>query len=479
MKFDPKAVLNWFKRHWAIPSLTLFILVVLGTTWWFSSGWNASIKSEQERAANDKLTQVKGMQVTYALPAVGPDGRAIELRTEPNAELTRRFAERKAQLTAQGEGVVKLAEAFNKGDKKPLVDGLFPQPAPGQEQRKPLDLAAILVGDPDRGTPSAYQALLDSLRAGGPVSSTQLTSLLEDLRRREEEKVKGANTTRALTPTETEAISRLLLEARRSEYQRRANGISVYADKSVFPQSSAGGAGLGSGPGGSGGAGGPGGFSAAASAGPGSQILTARPTTPPSVAQAFLWQADYWLLSDLLGVVRQANTGPGGRLLPVREALVKRIDRIELLPWKGQSLSAAPGGDPSQGGFGQPSGAPVGEFGESITNRSDATSGGLYDVRRARVQLVVSSSRLPQLFDAIARTNMISVTGMAAERVDPWRELEQGYFYGDEPVVRVMLDLEFVWLRLWTEPLMPLAVRRALGLPDPAPPADPNQPPPG
>lgn len=457
-----KNILPWLKKNWLIPTLCVVMLVVLGTTWWFSSAWNERIRDEQQKAAGDLLTKVNNLKVTYALPIVAGDPKAVELSSPPNSVLTQKFAERKKQLLDQREGVVKVAEAFNKGDKKPLIDGLFPAPLAGQEQAKPLDFVQKLAGNPTQGTPSAYQGLLDSIRAGGPVASSQLEAQLNDILRRETEKIKGSGGARELTANEKESLSRLLLDARRAEYVRRANEVSVYADMRIFPSA--------------GGASGPGGMSQGSASIAGSnQILLAAPATPPNVRQTFLWQSDFWLLQDVFAIVRAANTGAGGKLTSERDSVVKRIEKIDILPWRVQTASEGPGGE--AGGATPP--AAGGEFASSISGHSDASSTE-YDVRRARVTMIVSSSRLPELFNAVGRTNFAFITGFAMEKVDGWQDLAEGYYYGDESVVRVQLDLEFTWLRSWTEPLFPDAVRKGLGLPDrapPAPPADATQPP--
>ena len=155
-----------------------------------------------------------------------------------------------------------------------------------------------------------------------------------------------------------------------------------------------------------------------------------------------------------------------------RDAVVKRIEKIEILPWHVQTASEGAG---AMGGPGGAQATP-GEFKDSISGHTDGASTE-YDVRRARVTLIVSSARLPELFNAIGRTNFAFVVGFAMEKVDGWQDLSQGYYYGDENVVRVLLDLEFTWLRSWTEPLFPPSVRTALGLPDlPAPGSEGHKP---
>ena len=458
MKFDFKQLLQGVKKHWAIPTLSVVTVAILGTTWWFSSSWNTQIKTESEKGANDLLSQVNNLKVTYALPTIGT-GQAVEQKSEPNAVLTEKYSERKKALLAGGEAVVKAAEAFNLAGKAPLVEGLFPEPKPNEQLSKPLDFVARLVGNAERGQPSAYVQLLNDIGAGNPVSATALEAQLKDIEKREMEKIRGSSPTRELTATEKESLQKTLIESRRGEYVRKSAEVRVYADMSVFPGAS-------SAP-----ATGPGGFGAGTATTMGGILLTA-PATPLSVNQAFVYQTDLWFLKDLFAIIKNANAGPGGRPLAVRDAVVKRIDKIELLPWRVQTAavsaaSAAPGGAPVDPNAAVPAA-------DSITGFSDTAGANTYDVRRAKLTLVVSSAKLPLFFDAVARTNFMTVTGIAMEKVDSWADLANGYYYGDENVVRVLVDIETIWLRSWTEQYFPKAVRAALGLPDLAPPADPN-----
>lgn len=444
-----KNILPWLKKNWLIPSLCLAMVIVLATTWWFSTSMNERIRDEQQKAAGDLLNQVNNLKVTYALPAVAGTN-AIERSSPPNAILTAKFAERKKQLLEQREGVVKIAEAFNKGDKKPLIDGLFPAPKAGDEQLKPLEFVQKLAGNPAQGTPSAYQGLLDSIRAGSPIPASTLELQLSDTLRRETEKMKGSGANRELNAMEKESLARTLLEARKAEYIRRANEISVYADMSVFPSGSASSA--------------PGALPSMSVSTGSNHILLNAPATPPNVRQTFLWQSDFWLLQDIFAIVRNANTGSGGKLSSERDSVVKRIEKIDILPWRVQTASEG------TGDMGGAPPAPGPEAAASISGNTDAGSTE-YDIRRANVTMIVSSARLPELFNAVGRTNFAYITGFAMEKVDGWQDLAHGYYYGDENVVRVRLDLEFTWLRSWTEPFFPAAVRKGLGLPDPAPPA--------
>jgi hypothetical protein len=56
------------------------------------------------------------------------------------------------------------------------------------------------------------------------------------------------------------------------------------------------------------------------------------------------------------------------------------------------------------------------------------------------------------------------VTDLDLGEVDAWAALDEGYFYGDEHVVRVTLEVESIWLKSWLVPMMPEELRKALGM---------------
>jgi hypothetical protein len=73
------------------------------------------------------------------------------------------------------------------------------------------------------------------------------------------------------------------------------------------------------------------------------------------------------------------------------------------------------------------------------------------------------------LIEAISSVNLMTVVAMNIDSVDVMGDLEAGYYYGDDHVVRVTMRIETLWLRPWMAPLMPDGVKRALGIPVPAP----------
>jgi len=479
-----KNILPWIKSHWLIVLFSALILVIPPAAWFGSDMWRTSIKTEVEKQAKDALDKVEKSKVVYSLAPALPGAQAVEFKSAPNTRTTAWFKEQSDLLANLSKGVVKTAEDFNRGvgphaesagrtEHKPLVEGLFPVPSEEPAELKKIAFAERLVGK--QGVPSVYAAMLRRIRAGDRREPAQLAQTLRAYYDREVEKLKGGKADAKLTPDEESQVQEKVLGARRASYVDRTREISVYATLDALPFD---------------GAPNSGNFGGDSSGGHGSTIPKEIPAQPPALWQTFLWQMDYWLISDLLDAVHVANT-EGGRPTSLDRSVVKRIERITL----GPPIVAAPGsGDAPADASATAAPAPAGpadgpvaamvplDPAYSVTGRKSGPANPLYDVRVTELRVVCSSARLPKLFDALASTNLMTVIGVELSAVDVWADLDQGYYYGDESVIRAVIKIESVWLRNWTTPLMPAGVRTRLGLPlpegmKPEPgdaPADPN-----
>ena len=123
------------------------------------------------------------------------------------------------------------------------------------------------------------------------------------------------------------------------------------------------------------------------------------------------------------------------------------------------------GRDPGMGTTGGMPGMGADAEGPGNPTHTGRTGDGSYDTRTVELTVVASSRDLPRLFEALGRVNYMTVVGVDLSPVDVWADLEQGYFYGDDHVVRAVVTIETVWLRSWTLPLMPDRVRAAVGAP--------------
>lgn len=421
-----KKVLEWVKQNALIVVFGAIIVGTLPTAAVLSAGWSKSLRQRQQTRAEDMLRQVNGLRVSYSLPPLAPGQPGVTLTAAPNPVLTEWFKTNRERIESQSAEVIRAAVEFNRRDHRPLVEDLFP--APRQREMVPvrtLEFADRIVGRPDRGIQGAYARLFEWAGAGPPPEPQAVVEQIRALQTRETERILGVNPQRQLTAEEQEEITRRLVQARLATYQQAARRLRFYGTPDAVDGRP-----------------------------------TRLPTQPPSVAECFEWQWNYWLVSDIVSAIRSMNEGD------VANNPVKRLESIVIVTpvLRKAEVSFAfeapgprdPGPDPSASLI-EP------EYLLSPTGRGAPNQ--LYDTRLARVRMVVSSSRLPELFDALARTNFMTVTDLRLSEVDVWADLEQGYFYGPEHVLRAEFEVESLWLRDWVAPLMPREVREALGVP--------------
>lgn len=444
-----KNVLAWVKKNLIAVICAVIAVIVLPASIVFSSSWTSKVREDAKKHAASELEKVNANTVSYALPSVLPGVKETSFRTEPNAKVTEFLKEQKERLLKEAGAIGSKAEQINK--RTPLIDGFFPKAASLDEQQsKGLEFADLVVGG--AGRPSKYQQLFDKYRAGNPPAPEVVSVQLRDAKEREVDRLLSG-TNRQITSQENTEITKRLVEQRLTEYRKRSAELSFYASPDVLT--------------------------------PPEDYLRSAPTQPPTPAQAFRWQWDLWVLGDVLEAFSRANGLDKGRL-GVENAVVKRVEMISLNDTqanklKGGSSSDASAGGGRDGGRDGGPGGPAGpgggadpalakalvqpNFGASITGRWNGAGNQVYSLRSVTVQMVVSSARLPELFDALASVNFMTLDGdLNITAVDPWKDLEEGYYYGEEPVVRVRCRIETVWLRSWLAPIMPEQCRKLLGV---------------
>jgi hypothetical protein len=85
-------------------------------------------------------------------------------------------------------------------------------------------------------------------------------------------------------------------------------------------------------------------------------------------------------------------------------------------------------------------------------------------VREVSCTLVVSTSGLPALMDAISAQNFMTVLDVRVRPANAFEAASEGFIYGVEPVSVVQLRIETVWFREWTADAMPPDLRTSLGI---------------
>lgn len=410
--------------------IILCVLVVLAAPaagFFFGHSMNASVRAEQADEASSELRRINGAEVTYRVPGVSPEDRGVELRSAPNPKLTEWFAARRAEVFEQVERAREEIVAFNRRDHEPLVDGLLPEPASDQEGRvRGFDFIDRLLGT--RDTPSAYEDLLDTVRAGSPMPPAELLPRLQEERQTIIDEFVAQRGPGPLDEEEEAEKRERLSKARINEYRGRARTSSVYAEIDAIGR------------------------------GQGTRLRpTTRPTNPPTPAEVFGRTFDFWVLEDLFAAIRLANSTAGGGPTRLDDSAIKRIDAVRLEPFSAGSEESAGGRVDRTSRFGA-------ESSSTLTGRSASDGSSVYDLRYADLELVVDSSQIDAVLESFGRTNLMTVIGMEVESVDPWEELRDGYYWGDAHVVKLILRIETLWLRAWTSRFMPDEIADALGV---------------
>lgn len=425
-------VIGWIKGHLLIVVSCVLVVLFLPAGFVGSRMWNKNIRTKAETEFKDKDRQLSGQQrVQYTLPAVLAEESAIEETRAPNARVTAHYAKLKSSREEQVSEIVGRATAFNAEGHGVLVEGLFPEAVTARDQDAlTREFTRRLVGDERQA--GAYELFFRRQGAGSPPDPAEVGALLSDAQQRLQDQIApSTGATRAsLTPEQTKTMQEELAAQRVGLYAARADELAYY----VLPDAITGAPTPG--------------FAA---------VPTQVPVTTPPIETAFRWQWDYWALTDVLRAVSRANGDELGSPVGVPAAPIKRVDRVEV-----RVMNLAPA-DPNTA-RGSTAGVPASP---TYTGRL-GTPGDDFDVRMVRLEAVVAPAKLPRFFDALAQTNYMTVTGFQLEPLDPWAEIEAGYYYGSDHVARAVIDIETVWLRSWTAPLMPAKVREALGVKLPA-----------
>lgn len=413
-----KNVLEWVKDQWIIVVCSVIALAALPSLWSVSAGWNNTIVEGVQERAQSEYRKVSNPNVNlYVYDLQGQ--RQLERSEAPYRGLIERYSELWAEVEAEMGKVTERANEFNKGaEREVLVSGVLPEPAFGYGQTKPREFASIYIN-------RAHRRLLDLMNAGTPPDPAALAQDLQNELTSRVQRFEVSSGTQ-MSPAEMEELRNELFARRIATYRDRSTGISVYASEDVFVN-----------------------------------VPEVVPEDDIPLAQVWDWQQQYWICQDICRAIALANRVKENQLdIGVPGSVVKRVLEVQPEPSRIGSGNRAPrGGDP----FGGDTSGAGPDYTTSLTGRLGGASE-YYDVRAVRCSLIVASARIPELFNAISMTNFMTVLDMDISEFDVREHLRQGYFYGNDALVRLDLRIETVWLRDWTGQDMPEQVKLALGM---------------
>jgi len=348
---------------------------------------------------------------------------------------------------------VTQAVLFNKTENREvLMPGLLPGSDDAREtKKKARELAAMIAGDDEM--PSVYEPLFGSLNSGMPVEKADVARRVVDAYRSEIDRAGGD--AGDMDEDEMEALNERMKGHRFGVLSRRAEEISVYASMEALrgadPLSY-------------------------------SDVPSDVPSGSLDERDALRWQMDYWLVQDMLRAVDLANRTDDGLATEVPRSPVKRIVSIRLeqidIPEKpAEAVAAAPADPkPRTRTMLAPPVAPArsilggnapGTPRVTHTGRKNEDKNGVYIVRHATITVVASSDEIVSVLESFGAANFMTVTGVGLSEVDRWADMDEGFYYGPDHVVRAEIDIEAAYLNFWLADVLPEYVASSWGVEKP------------
>jgi len=432
-----KKVLALLKAHGVILVCLIVPVGAIAAGWFFSSGWNASIKENIEQSIQKDTRSLDGLTQNFEIPQLDPKKESLSFSMVPNRATVELAGEKLRSNIRQSERIKALALEFNKEGKALLIDGpnpedkLFPEPVNNAVRlRKLSEIREVW--------PRAHAELLEDVQAGTILDAATVIEQLEQFRAQQVAAIVGDRIEQTLNEQEQANVDLRVSERRVELARARAAEIAFYAESAAF---------LGV-----------------------HSLKEAATIERVVLPQAWDWQHRYWVHEDIVRALRDANTELStGFFIPVHRAPVKRLVSLEVEDWT----------------FGEPPEQPPVSASQEIPRDFSISVAGLtswpempnslYDTRSATLVAHVSSVEIDRVLESLQSRNFVRITAIALAEVNEFAEFTRGYDYGTDHVVEMTISLETVWLRDWTKDTMPPSVRSALGIPEEEPEAEPKE----
>lgn len=425
-------VMKWVKANVFIVIFCAIIIVVPAIMWFVAGRMNADVHAKVAERASLLQNLDRHRRVTFTLenPVKGNQSNSDTVVLNPS--LLDRYRVVSKTISDDAEQIRAEVVALNCKNRRPLVPDLFPSPPLFERETLPFKMHDSIV--------KAYQAVLEEIQAGAPPDVNEVRENIESAEERLTTQVLGGD----VDDEGNQAwLVEKLADARLSQYADTAASLRIYAslDALGVPPESA---------------------------------VPAR-AEGQGLVELFQWQWHYWIVQDILLALNDANENSSSILnAPAKHVLlisVPSLGRVAAGTAPG-GFGMGPGGraPSNKGSDSAPAAGPnpstevALNFGSSFTGRS---TNPLYDVRVVTLDVVVDTAKMPQVFDALAHRNFITITDAAIKPVDPFVALQGGFFYGAEPTSHLTLKLETIWFRQWTAQFMPDKLKQSLGIPVP------------
>ena len=434
-----RQVMNWIRSSPITVVAVLAVVLSLGVLVWI---WLQGGALQERMAERDtRIGQLdRMMRKSITVPAKDPDGEPRIIRgITINPHTIDQLSGVVGRMNEEYEQTRDFAIETNRAGHTTLSDGLFPEPEdpalPIEARQKYRWLLPSMLQTPSEGSS------LPQIKAGMPPAESRLKNRIDQFEASFKESLKPAGSDEvSLSEEDWNKLNNEKRTRLKDMIKSRAEQLHVYAQPN-----------------------------------PGSEgfpldFAELREATDPEPYQLWEAQLELWVQQDLIQAIAIANNvdDPDANVI---NAPVKRLMSIQVVPGY-VGLHTQGGIANESGGASAPYQQPEEYSAPDRTNLprnflvgpTGRVSNPTYDVRHARLEAIVDYHQLPKLFEAISSVNFMTVLDCSVRDVDEFKAYRQGFLYGKGDAVRVNMVIESLWMRAWTEELMPPRVRAYLGI---------------
>jgi hypothetical protein len=411
-------IIEWFKANPMLVFCVAIILISIGS-FYYPTHVQASRFQEEVEARQQVSQKIQGFFQTPAdLPPEEADGPPRKIQMVINDKAIEKITDVYQKLGKEADDIFKYAVDHNRYGHQVLLDKLFPKPEDMDDQPYQARIEYL----------KSFPVLSKYLAAGSPPSEEDKAELF----RRDEEEYKRSlliDVATALTEEQKADLTRKSAKKLVALYQSTARKFHLYADPVMLG-------------------------GAYWQPGPFQVMEWGREPDRPLMWDLWEGQMQLWIQQDICRAIAIANKvdDPEASVvnLPVKHLLSIQVNPVYIgvnKPTSGTNpvTTVAPLTDA----------AVKDELNKRLLDNFPVSPTGrcanpLYDVRQAKLSVIVSSKHLPELLNAIGQVNFMTVIGMDMHDVDEFAALRNGYWYGTGDVVHVELTIESIWLRQWT-----------------------------
>lgn len=453
-----KSIAVLAKANLLLFTLALISILAFGAALYFSNDFQNE-NNKKAQVFGEKLVALSKLEQTQ-----------VPIRIPGNDEINEKFLVTKKLVKAvkdkmpseasnQGNSIQSKAVDFNQGNHKPVTNlrkntktgGKFPYELLYEELVKKYD---ELLTQCHLGSSQS-----DEDKSASPPSEEDVLVNLQRLKLRYIQTELGKNFDYKMTPSEQSDLMSKLTQRRLGEYSIASEKYSFYVNASSI------------------------GAPAKGKQADGIEKIWNLTESGNNSDLLKMWdeQMKYWITQDIIDACSKVN-----KRGPLAKNPIKRIMQIQFLGrvTGGGSAGEKPAeeappeppssADPNDGttvdAAAAPAemGVPIDPNGEIVfSNYADSLKGWssnqLYDIYRSKVTMVVETTKIPLVTNALVKQNFIAITDVQMSPTDPFRDIQDGFFYGEGPLSTIKFTLESVWLREWTGKFMPDEVRKKFG----------------